>query len=492
MRITIICLLLSLVTVLGCGVISAPLGVVLTSPSNAGTVNAQMAVLTWVSVSPDTYHVQVSSDSSFQNLIVDASGITNMLYAIPSGKLSEGNTYFWRVRAFRGSQKSEWTSPWYFVTSGSVQPVGTPGTITVSATLDGSVWVGSVNYSISGPGYATGYSSPQSFPNMQMGVYTLTYNSGGPAGAVLETIHPSSTQTLSSSGTINFTLRFRSSSVSGAAVVTATHNGSAWSGPVNYILSHYAVSGPVEKSGYSVPGTVGGLPSGNIQLNYNSGGPAGATLLGISPSAQQVLSQGGSIYYTMNFVTHQSYGSIIVNATLDGAPWQTAIGSGPISYTISGPKYDTGSSIPGDFSSQPTGTYSVRYNSGGPTGATFSGVSPSSSQTLGPNGTIIFTLNFYGQPKGAVSVHATLNDEPWSGSVGYVLTGPYVESGNYAPQSFTNAPVGTYSVSYSSGGPYSSVFEGISPSSQYLSAGGHITFTMRFVFRGVTPGPLVQ
>jgi len=443
-------------------------------------------------MSADTYHVQVASDSSFQRLEVNATGITNLLYAIPSGKLSEGNTYFWRVRALRGSQSSEWTSPWYFVTSSSPQPVGAPGTIRVSATLDGSIWVGSVNYSVSGPAFVTGYSTPQSFNNMQTGAYTLTYSSGGPSGAVFESVSPSSAQTLTSYGTINFTLHFRSSGVSGTATITATHNGSAWSGPVNYTLSHYTVSGPVEKNGYSVPGTIGGLPAGNIQLNYNSGGPEGASFSGISPSAQQVLSQGGSVYYSMNFVTQQSYGSIIVNATLDGSPWQTAVGSGAISYTISGPRYHGGSSIPGDFSSQPTGTYTISYNSGGPSGATFAGTSPSSSQMLGPNGTIIFTLNFRGQPKGAVSVHATLNGEPWSGAVGYALTGPYVESGSYAPQSFSNAPVGTYSVSYSSGGPYSSVFEGVSPSSQYLSSDGHITFTLRFVFRGVTPGPLVQ
>jgi len=492
MRFVAICLLLSMVAMLGCGVITAPLGVVLASPSNGSTVNSQAAVLTWVSVSPDIYHVQVASDSAFQSLVVDAKDVTNMMYVVPAGRLNEGNTYFWRARASRNSQTSAWTSPWYFVTSGSPQPVGTPGTITVSATLDGSIWTGSVNYSLNGPGYVTGYAIPQSYPNMQMGIYALTYNSGGPSGAVFESISPSSSQTLQSYGTINFTLRFRSATVSGAAVVSATLNGSEWSGPVNYTLSHYTVSGPVEKNGYSVPGTVGNLPPGNIQLNYNSGGPAGATFTGISPSAQQVLSQGGSIYYTMHFVTQQSYGSIIVNATLDGAPWKTAMGSGSISYTVSGPRYESGTSIPGDFSNRPTGVYSISYGSGGPTGATFEGVSPSSAQTLGPNGTIVFTLNFRGQAKGAVSVHATLNGEPWSGAVAYVLTGPYVESGSYAPQSFTNAPVGTYSVSYSSGGPYSSVFEGVSPSSQYLSEGGHITFTLRFVFRGVTPGPLVQ
>jgi hypothetical protein len=413
MRIVVIGLLLIMVAALGCGVISAPLGVVLAAPPNAGTVSPQVTVLTWLSVSPDTYQVQVSSDSSFQSLVVDASGVTNLFYSIPYGKLSDGSTYFWRVRAFRGAQTSSWTSPWYFVTSGSVIPIPpVPPT------------------------------PPVSMP--------------------------------------------------GTAVVSATLNGAAWSGPVNYTLSHYVVSGPVQKTGYSVPGTVGDIPAGNIQFNYNSGGPAGATLSGISPSAQQVLSPGGSIYYTMNFVMQQSYGSIIVNATLDGSPWQTAAGSGPISYTISGAKHNAGSSIPGDFSSQPTGAYSVSYNSGGPIGATFAGVSPSASQTLGHNGTIVFTLNFYAQPKGTVTVNATLNGEPWSGALAYVLTGPYVESGSKAPHSFTNAPSGTYSVNYSSGGPYSAVFEGVSPPSQYMSAGGHITFNIRFVFKGVLPGPLVE
>ena len=495
MRIAIIGLLLIMVAALGCSSIQAPLGVVLAAPPNAGTVSAQATVLTWVSIGSDTYHVQVSSDSSFQSLVVDATGVTNLFYSVPYGKLSEGNTYFWRVRALRGAQASAWTSPWYFITSGSVPPVppvGGTGTITVSATRDGSAWAGSVNYSLSGPGFVTGYSSPQSFPSMQIGAYTLTYNSGGPEGAVLEGIHPSNAQTLSSYGTINFTLRFRSSSVSGTAVVAATLNGSPWSGPVSYTLSHYTVSGPVEKIGYSVPGTISGLTPGNTQLSYNSGGPAGAILSGISPSAQQTLSSGGSVYYTMNFVMQQSYGSIIVNATLDGAPWQTLMGSGTISYTISGAKHDSGSSIPGDFSSQPTGTYTISYNSGGPTGATFVGVSPSSTQVLGPNGTIIFTLHFQGQPKGTVTVNATLNGEPWSGDLAYVLTGPYVESGSNAPHSFTNAPSGTYSVNYNSGGPYSGVFEGVSPPSQYMSPGGHITFTIRFAFKGVLPGPLVQ
>ena len=261
---------------------------------------------------------------------------------------------------------------------------------------------------------------------------------------------------------------------------------------MNYTLSHYTINGPAEKTGHSVPGTISGLPSGEIQLNYNSGGPEGTTLSGISPSAQQTMGSGGMLSFTLNFTRQQEYGNIVVHATLDGAPWQTAAGSGAVSYSIQGPKSSSGNSIPNSYTNHPAGTYTITYETGGPIGATFNGVSPSTEQTLPANGTIIFTLNFHTEARGTVRVNATLNGEPWSGGVGYVLSGPYPESGSHLPYSHSNAPAGEYSVNYSSGGPPSSVFEGVSPSTQYLPAGGSVTFTLKFVFRGVLPGPLVQ
>jgi len=198
----------------------------------------------------------------------------------------------------------------------------------------------------------------------------------------------------------------------------------------------------------------------------------------------------------MNFVHQQpqpTYGTIVVNATLDGAPWQVALGSGSISYSLIGPSSHSSNTVPATFSSQPTGSYTLTYNSGGPTGAVLASISPSASQTLSSGGTIYYTLNFFSQARGTVHVTATLNGEPWSGSVGYVVHGPYIESGSYAPQSFTNAATGTYSVSYSSGGPPSSVLESITPSSQILPAGGIINFNLHFRYQGgVLPGPLVQ
>ena len=495
MRKVTLVLLFSLLFLIGCDKIPVPLGVALATPSSGATVDPQYIVLTWVSVGNNTYQVQVSPDANFKNLAINATNVTNLLYPVSPGTLSNGSTYFWRVRALRGGEASQWTSASYFLTSGGIPPAPPPvrpGIILAAAVLDGSPWNGSVNYSISGPSGSTGYSVPYSFGNASAGTYNVTYYSGGPAGASLSAISPGPTQVLSAGASTTFTFIFRSGSVQGGALISATLNGAPWSGPLNYTVSHYSNSGPVEKTGYSVPGTVSGLSSGNIQLNYNSGGPEGATLSGITPSAQQTLGSGGMLSFTLNFVHQQAYGNIVVHATVDGAPWQTQPGSGAISYSIQGPRSNSGSTIPNSYTSHPAGSYTISYETGGPIGATFAGVSPSTIQTLMANGTIIFTLNFRTQARGTVNVNATLNGEPWSGDVGYVLTGPYPESGGHLPYSHSNAPSGNYSVNYSSGGPHSSVFEGVSHSSQYLPAGGSVTFTLKFVFKGVLPGPLVQ
>jgi len=371
MRKVALVLLFSLVFLMGCNVIPLPLGVVLATPSNGATVDPQYTVLTWVSVGNNTYEVQVSAEANFKNLAVNATNVTNLLYPVSPGTLNNGSTYFWRVRAFRGGEASQWTSAAYFLTSGGIPPVPppvTPGIIKAEAVLDGSSWNGPLNYSISGPSGSTGYSVPYSHGNASPGTYTVTYYSGGPAGASLSAISPAPTQVLSAGASSAFTFIFRSGSVSGSASISATLNGAPWSGPLNYTITHYSINGPVEKTGYSVPGAVGGLPSGNVQLNYNSGGPEGATLSGITPSAQQTLGSGGMVSFTLNFMHQQAYGNIVVHATLDGAPWQTSVGSGGISYSLQGPRSGSGSTIPNSYTNHPAGSYVITYETGGPIG----------------------------------------------------------------------------------------------------------------------------
>jgi len=548
-------LLVALLAFAGC---APQLEVTLQSPGNGSSVSSLQPILAWGCNEPDArYRLQVASDSGFQNLIIDASDLSSPSYTIPSGKLTDSQTYYWRVSASKAGHTSDWSTLWSFQT-----PTG-PGTISVQATLDGSPWSGVVSYTMHGPDEQASYSSvPESFSNMPAGIYTLTYTSGGLEGATLSSISPTPTQTLSPGGTITFTLNFHSQPA-GTVMVEATLDGTPWSGHVRYTIEgsvtdssysvpdsfgslplgtytvsytsggpsgatlasitpsptqtlssggaitftlnfhsqstatvvvkatldgstwsgnvRYSLNGPITDSGYSVSESFGGLPAGTYSISYRSGGPEGATLASISPATRQTLSSDGTIYFTLNFHSQQS-GTVMVKATLDGSPWQVAIGSGTISYTLHGPVTDSSHSMPDTFSDLPPGTYTLSYNSGGPIGATLVGISPAPRQTLAPGGVITFTLEFQTQAKGTVLVQATFGGASWSGDVGYVLNGPYVESASYVPKSFTNCPAGSYSVDYKSGGPDSSVLDGITPSSQQdLSPGGTITFTLNFV-----------
>ena len=355
-------------------------------------------------------------------------------------------------------------------------------TVTINANLNGSPWTGQVNYSLSGPFADSEQLAPKTISNLPAGTYTLTYHSGGPAGATLASISPSPTQNLPVGSAITYTLNFFAQQATGNMVVNASLDGAPWSGQVIY-----TIRGPFTDSESSVPQTFTTLPAGGYTITYNSGGPPGAALANITPSPRQTLAGGHTIVFNLNFVSQQANGTIMVNATLDGAPWQTALGSGTINYAIVGPATNSSPFIPSTFSEQPVGTYTLSYNSGGPIGATLDSITPSPRQTLASGGTIVFTLNFHAQAKGTVLINATLNGEPWSGAIGYVVQGPYVESGFSVPRSIDNAPAGTYTVTYRSEGPPDAIFEGVAPSRQALPPGGSITFTFNFVFRGVIP-----
>jgi len=634
--------LVALVALFGCA--PPPLVVTLQSPANGSTVDSLTPILAWTcSESGASYRLQVASDGNFQNLIIDVSNVGVPSYTIPSGKLSEGQAYYWRVNATKDGRTSDWATYWSFKT-----PAPT-GTIHVNATLDGSSWAGVVNYTITGPKASSSSSVPATFSNLPAGTYILTYSSGSPAGAPLVSITPSPTQTLSSGGAITFTLNFHTQATS-TIYVNATLDGSPWAGEVRYTItgpytdssrtvpdtfSHlpagtytisytsrgpseaslvsttpsptqtlssggtitftfnfqteatstiyvnanldgyswsgqvrYTISGPQDSSSSSVPTTFRNLPAGTYRLRYSSGGPVGATLVSITPSEKRSVSPGGSTSFTMNFLTQatgsiyvtatldgvawlgevyyslsgpysasksyvpgsflncptgtytlsysrggpagatlgsispsarqslpaggsitfnlnfytQAAGTIYVNATLDGSPWQTAVGSGTIHYTIHGPRTHSSSSVPDTFSDLPPGTYTLSYSSGGPTGATLANISPSPRQSLRAGGSITFTMNFRSQATGTVHVKATINGAPWSGAVRYTLAGPYVQAKSSVPETFTNCPMGTYALSYTSGGPEPSVLDSITPApTQHLSAGGTLTFTMNFI-----------
>ncbi len=641
----------------GCVVVPSQQSVSLSSPADGSQVISLTPTLTWGSVAGATYRLMVASDSNFQKLVIDANNLGDSSYKIPTDELDDNTWYYWKVLVKKGNTASDWTTAWRFQTPSDMDPKDI-GNVRVEATVDGKPWSGSLNYQITGPFSDTDNSVPWNFGGVPSGMYTITYNyggpdgatltditpgpsqeltgggtikftlnyqtqtnaaikvkatingvnwtgnlryvisgpvqssktevpktignlppgtytldykTGGPSGAVLAGISPSASQHLAKGGTIEYTLNFSSSQASHLSV-TALLDGKSWTGPAQYILSgpvsgsynaipvdlydvpagtytityqsggpqgatlgnitpgqsinlssgrsggfalnyytqqqtgnvginatlngspwsgvvNYTINGPFKFSDQQVPRTHNNMPTGTYVISYTGGGPSGATFVGITPNQTQSLAGGRTITFTMNFMDQPSTGTIIVNALLDGKPWQTMIGSGAISYSINGPTTDSGDTIPGTFTNMPAGNYTLNYHSGGPIGATLTGISPAPTLKLAPGGVITFTLNFTGQPKGTVTIQASLNGQPWSGNVSYVLQGPYVESGSSAPRTFSNAPQGNYTVQYRAGGPPQSAFIGVSPPSQSLSPGGAILFTIMFEFKGLPPQP---
>lgn len=88
-------------------------------------------------------------------------------------------------------------------------------------------------------------------------------------------------------------------------------------------------------------------------------------------------------------------GTILVRALLDGIAW-----TGPVDIYLS--KRDSNNqtiyngqiNLPASLGSQSVGIYQLSRNSGGPSGATFNGISPDPVQTVTAMATITYTLNF--------------------------------------------------------------------------------------------------
>ena len=288
--------------------------------------------------------------------------------------------------------------------------------IVVNATLDGQPWTGTVNYTIQGPTTKSGSSTPQNFTGLPIGTYSITHNSGGPPDAALVDISPSNTGEVSADSTTIFTLVFESSGGAyweegGPAIgVNATLDGKPWTGTVNY-----TIQGPTTKSGSSTPQNFTGLPTGTYTITHNSGGPANAVLIRISPSNTVSVSGDSTTIITLVFESTDGHlGEITVNATLDDLTWK-----GEVDYTIKGPVTITGSSVPQRFSGLPAGTYTIIYDSGGPEvdlpsyiirGQTL----PSDEEELSSGGTLTFTLVFesvinYGGGGGGTTTSADLS-----------------------------------------------------------------------------------
>lgn len=154
----------------------APPGVpVLVSPLS-GTIDVSLTpTLNWNSVPfASSYHVQVSTSSSFSTTVVDVPGLVNTGYVVPAGQLTNGTLYYWRVNATNSGGTSNWTSPWNFTTVPAiptspslVSPVNGTTNVTTTPTFVWNVVSGAVSYHLQ-------VSTNESFQSLSIDEYGIT------------------------------------------------------------------------------------------------------------------------------------------------------------------------------------------------------------------------------------------------------------------------------------------------------------------------------
>ncbi len=93
--------------------VTAPGTPTLSLPADGATDQPMTTTLTWSTVSTaTTYHIQVSSSSTFSSFIAEDSSLTAATATVHW--LVDSTTYYWRARAKNAAGVSNWTDPWHF------------------------------------------------------------------------------------------------------------------------------------------------------------------------------------------------------------------------------------------------------------------------------------------------------------------------------------------------------------------------------------------
>jgi hypothetical protein len=91
------------------------------SPNNGSTGISKTPTLIWFSsIKAQTYRLQVSTNSTFTNLVFDDSTLTTTSKQI--GTLANSTTYYWRVNAKNAVWTSDWSGVFWFRTLGIPPP----------------------------------------------------------------------------------------------------------------------------------------------------------------------------------------------------------------------------------------------------------------------------------------------------------------------------------------------------------------------------------
>ena len=99
-------------------IINIPNVPALLSPINGAMNQTQTPTMKWnIAARATSYRLQISADSTFASTTMDSAGITRDSVKVPSGKLSDGVKYYWRVNATNSAGTSGWSAKFNFTVS---------------------------------------------------------------------------------------------------------------------------------------------------------------------------------------------------------------------------------------------------------------------------------------------------------------------------------------------------------------------------------------
>lgn len=99
------------------GGFSPPTVPALTSPPNNAQNISITPLLDWDTASYSiSYSLEISTDTSFSNIIFDTAGIINSQHQVRTGLLSNNIKYYWRIRGVNAVGNGPWSAVWNFTT----------------------------------------------------------------------------------------------------------------------------------------------------------------------------------------------------------------------------------------------------------------------------------------------------------------------------------------------------------------------------------------
>ncbi len=91
--------------------VNTPLQSILNFPLNNATNISNTPTLCWTPVcTPDSFRLQIGTDSLFSNTIFNKAGITTNFFLLPAGVLVNANKFYWRVAAVNAAGMGKWSS----------------------------------------------------------------------------------------------------------------------------------------------------------------------------------------------------------------------------------------------------------------------------------------------------------------------------------------------------------------------------------------------